>query len=311
MIRRRTSTRILAVVGSIALIIGVVNGPVACRPRRSFGVHRGPTVEQVGEPISSPKTASGQLAKSDPALLARTDTTMISVMAKLDVDAAGSYAGDVRGLAATSPQITGRTLSKSDPAVAKYLRHVGAQTAEATDAIDAALPAATVTASFPIAYGGIAVPAAGQPGEGPAEGARCGCGATGQGRADAHRQHPGVHRRHQGVAESRRVPHRRQGRHRRGDRHRDLARASHRSRTPACPPRPAALGLQLRYRGHRPGRQVHLQRQTDRRLRLPRHQRAGQRRQCRRLLQRRRCLLRAGQRRPRHPHRDPPLRAAR
>lgn len=159
MIRRRTSTRILVVAGSLALILGFVSGPgsAAAAPPDPSRFTAGPAVEQAGATISTPKTVSGQLAKSDPALLARTDTALVTVMAKLDVDAAAAYAGDVSGLAATSPQITGRTLSKSDPTVAKYLRHVGTQTDAATRAIDAALPAATVTAAFPIAYGGLAV----------------------------------------------------------------------------------------------------------------------------------------------------------
>ena len=78
-------------------------------------------------------------------------------MVKLDYDAAAAYRGDIKGLPATSPQVTGRTLNKSDAAVATYLRHVEATSAAVVQRIRAAVPAAAVTGSYTLAYGGLSL----------------------------------------------------------------------------------------------------------------------------------------------------------
>ena len=53
--------------------------------------------------MSGAKSAASRLARTDPALLARTDSAPVTVMIKLDHDGSASYAGGVAGLAATSP----------------------------------------------------------------------------------------------------------------------------------------------------------------------------------------------------------------
>ena len=106
---------------------------------------------------ASPKSVSGRMAESDPALLKRTDSASVNVMVKLDYDAAASYAGDLPGYPATSPHVTGKPLSKSDPDVARYLSHADAQSAAAARDIRAAHPQATVGAAFNVAYGGLSV----------------------------------------------------------------------------------------------------------------------------------------------------------
>ena len=65
--------------------------------------------------VTAAKSKSGRLATSDPALLGRTDATPVNVVVKLDYDAAASYKGDVAGLAATSPSVTGRELDRHSP----------------------------------------------------------------------------------------------------------------------------------------------------------------------------------------------------
>ena len=144
-------------IGALTLIAGMVTAPAASAAPADPGGFTATPLEPDGAPIDVAKSVSGRLAESDPALLARTDSALVTVMAKLDVDAAASYSGDVDGFAATSPQVTGKTLSKADPAVAKYLRHVGTETAEASKQIAATVPSAKVTAEFKIAYGGLAV----------------------------------------------------------------------------------------------------------------------------------------------------------
>ncbi len=61
------------------------------------------------ERIEGHKSASSQLADSDPGLLARKDSALVHAMIKLDFDATASYAGGIDGLAATSPSSPGRS----------------------------------------------------------------------------------------------------------------------------------------------------------------------------------------------------------
>src|SRR5688572_23914089 len=57
--------------------------------------------------ISFNKTITSRLAKTDPALLNRTDSTPVAVVVKLDYDSVATYAGGIDGLPATSPAVTG------------------------------------------------------------------------------------------------------------------------------------------------------------------------------------------------------------
>ena len=66
------------------------------------------------------KSASGRLATTDPSLLGRTDATPINVVVKLDYDATASYKGDIAGLEATSPIVTGRQLTGKSGAERAY-----------------------------------------------------------------------------------------------------------------------------------------------------------------------------------------------
>ena len=101
------------------------------------------------------KSRSGALAKTDPDLLNRTDTSPLAVFIKLDYDAVASYTGDIEGLAATSPEVTGLPLKANQRAVDNYLRHVEREDAQAREAIEAAVPQSTVLRSFQVAYGGV------------------------------------------------------------------------------------------------------------------------------------------------------------
>jgi hypothetical protein len=61
--------------------------------------------------VTALKSTTGRLARSDRALLRRTDSRPVNVLVKLDYDATASYMGSVRGLDATSPRVTGRKLT--------------------------------------------------------------------------------------------------------------------------------------------------------------------------------------------------------
>ncbi len=110
-----------------------------------------------GQTISVAKSVSGQLATSNSALLARTDSGLVSVMVKLDVDSVAAYSGDLPGYAATSPSVTGRRLRDNQAAVQRYGAHVDAVARGASQAVRARVPGAVVGRSFLTAFGGISV----------------------------------------------------------------------------------------------------------------------------------------------------------
>lgn len=140
-----------ALLTSIVLLLASFGGTLA--------VDRTELTAQPLEPSEAPlhaaKSRSGALAQTDPELLDRTDATALPVFIKLDYDAVASYAGDIEGLAATSPEVTGRPLNANQRAVDAYLRHVERQEASARADIEAAVPQSTVTGSFQVAYGGV------------------------------------------------------------------------------------------------------------------------------------------------------------
>ena len=103
------------------------------------------------------KSTTGRLAQSDNAVVQRTDTAMVNVMVKLDYDSASAYRGGVAGYRATSPQVTGKAISKTDPDVARYLKRASDQSASAGAAIRKLVPGAKVVGTYTLAYGGLAV----------------------------------------------------------------------------------------------------------------------------------------------------------
>src|SRR5712691_9682224 len=68
------------------------------------------------------KAPTSNIARTDPTLLGRTDSTPINVLIKYDYDATASYEGGVAGLAATSPAVTGKKLRDNDD-VRSYEQH--------------------------------------------------------------------------------------------------------------------------------------------------------------------------------------------
>ncbi len=106
--------------------------------------------------FSASKSPSANLAETDPSLLGRTDATPVSVMIKYDFDATASYAGDIAGLAATSPAVTGVSLDANAGAVAAYDNYAEGQTALISSAVQAEVPEAQLGSDYQTAYGGVA-----------------------------------------------------------------------------------------------------------------------------------------------------------
>ncbi len=102
------------------------------------------------------KSPTAKIAQTDPALLGRTDSTLINVMIKYDYDATASYAGGVAGLEATSPSVTGKKLKNNKTAVDAYEQHTKQVSTRISSAITAAVPSAAIGEEFVTAYGGVA-----------------------------------------------------------------------------------------------------------------------------------------------------------
>ena len=105
-VHRRSLRTIAASLTSVSLLISTMGTTLAVDPTGFTAT----ALETDGAPIQAAKSRAGALAQTDPALLGRTDTTPIPVFIKLDYDAVASYAGDIAGLQATSPEVTGRSL---------------------------------------------------------------------------------------------------------------------------------------------------------------------------------------------------------
>ncbi|MGW6277866.1 S8 family serine peptidase [Kribbella sp. NPDC055071] len=111
----------------------------------------------VASTINGAKSPSGQLAKSDPALVNSTSTKQVRVVVKLDYDSLAAYRGGLKGLPGTSPSVTGKSLDVKSANSAKYLGHVSAIENDFLAAMRAKVPSATAGQRLRTVYGGIAL----------------------------------------------------------------------------------------------------------------------------------------------------------
>ena len=107
--------------------------------------------------VSGAKSRTGSLAQSDPALLNRADATLVNVVVKLDYDATASYQGGIKGLAATSPKITGKKLTGKSAAEKKYETYTASIENGFKAQLKSKVPSATAGRSLRRVYGGVAV----------------------------------------------------------------------------------------------------------------------------------------------------------
>ncbi len=102
------------------------------------------------------KSISGQAAKTDQSLLDLTGSKLVPVMIKYDFDATASYTGRIRGLRATSPRVTGKSLRKNRLAVAKYNRYAQRLSGQISGRIKSTVPDVRFGTAFRTVYGGVA-----------------------------------------------------------------------------------------------------------------------------------------------------------
>jgi hypothetical protein len=134
------------------MVAWVAPAAAGAAPRSDLSVAQQLTPESTYDSVKAP---TSRLAQTDPSLLDRTDSTPVPVLVKLDHDSLATYTGEVSGLDATSPAVTGRGLS-GGTAERRYEAYLAAREAEFTAALESSVPAATVGQSLRTVYGGVA-----------------------------------------------------------------------------------------------------------------------------------------------------------
>ena len=101
------------------------------------------------------KTASSQLAMTDPSLLGQSSSDPVNVMIKYDYEPTASYEGGVAGYAPTSPHATGKSLEDNQDAVSAYESYTRERDQDISSALKAAVPDVQIGKSFSTVYGGV------------------------------------------------------------------------------------------------------------------------------------------------------------
>jgi subtilisin family serine protease len=148
-------SRVLAV-GAAAALVATTSGLTSAGAlnQTKLALSRNLTGSTTAAPT---KPLSSRLAQSDPAVLHLSGSAMTPVMVKLDYDALSSYTGDVPGLAATSPQITGHKIDPASPEARAYSGHIGSVEGSFVAALRKSVPAAVVARAYHTVYGGLAL----------------------------------------------------------------------------------------------------------------------------------------------------------
>jgi subtilisin family serine protease len=107
--------------------------------------------------VDGAKSATSRLAQTDESLLGQRSTAPINVVVKLDYDALAAYAGQIRGLPATSPSVTGRPLNLRSVAARRYQGYIQGVEQRFLEAMGMRVPAARAGTRLRTVYGGVAL----------------------------------------------------------------------------------------------------------------------------------------------------------
>jgi hypothetical protein len=142
---------VLSTILGAATLLASVLPTAAVQPKDLTATPLSPTNR-----IAGFKSQSADIAKSDAALVRRTDSARVNVVIKLDYDAVASYAGGRAGMAATSPRVTGKKLTGKSSAEVKYGAFIKREEDAAIRAIKAKVPNVAIGQSLRLVYGGFA-----------------------------------------------------------------------------------------------------------------------------------------------------------
>src|SRR5262245_46688709 len=121
---RRQHT-VLLVAAAVGLAAGLVPAQQAgAQPSRPAASAGWKAIPLSGTKVTAATAPSARLARTDPSLLGQTSTDPVSVVVKFDYDSLSAYRGGVAGFAPTSPEATGRRLTRANPDVSRYEKYV-------------------------------------------------------------------------------------------------------------------------------------------------------------------------------------------
>ncbi|MGH3020392.1 MAG: S8 family serine peptidase, partial [Gaiellaceae bacterium] len=103
------------------------------------------------------KSVSGRLAQTDESLLRRRSAAPLNVVVKLDYDALAAYGGQIEGLPATSPSVTGEPLNLQSEAARRYRGFVQDLERRFLERMQTRIPDAEVGRMLRVTYGGVAL----------------------------------------------------------------------------------------------------------------------------------------------------------
>jgi hypothetical protein len=158
--RRRTGlTMVAAVVVISVLVFGApaVGGAATASTNyasQQLTLSGQPLVPTSG--VQADKASTSRLAKTDQSLLGRSGIAPLQVVIKLDYDPVATYAGGIRGLAATSPSVTGRSLSAATAAKQRYEAYIDGKEKAFEAELGTRVPRARLGTSLRTVYGGVA-----------------------------------------------------------------------------------------------------------------------------------------------------------
>ena len=153
--RRRRATFTVAAVAALVLAVVVVPAGAGAAPADQPKLSASPLT-----PVSrvlGAKSASSRLARTDRRLLGQRSTAPVRVVVKLDYDSLAAYTGQIRGLPATSPSVTGKALNPRSDAVRRYQGFVQGIEGRFLDSLRVRVPAATARTRLRTTYGGVAL----------------------------------------------------------------------------------------------------------------------------------------------------------
>ena len=107
--------------------------------------------------VQGAKSVSGGLAETDESLLGRRSAAPINVVVKLDYDSLAAYGGQIEGLPATSPSVTGEPLDLRSEDARRYRAFVLDLEQRFLERLQARLPDVDVGTKLRVTYGGVAL----------------------------------------------------------------------------------------------------------------------------------------------------------
>ena len=151
--------RAISIAAVVALSLVMLAVPASAAPAQAQPVQPRLTATPLtpSSQVQGAKSASSRLARTDRRLLGLRSTAPVRVMVKLDYDSLAAYAGQLKGLPATSPSVTHRGLSLRSDAARRYQGFVRGVEQRFVDSMRARVPAARAGARLRTTYGGVAV----------------------------------------------------------------------------------------------------------------------------------------------------------